>query len=27
VERYAGREAMTLEDWVEDNRAAFVVGG
>jgi uncharacterized protein YbjT (DUF2867 family) len=26
VERYAGREAMTLEDWVEDNRAAFVVG-
>ncbi|KAG9199102.1 hypothetical protein G6514_009020 [Epicoccum nigrum] len=26
VEKFAGREAMTLEGWVEANRVAFVVG-
>lgn len=26
VKRYAGREALTLEGWVEANRAAFVMG-
>lgn len=26
VESYAGREALTLEGWVEANRAAFVMG-